>query len=83
MGRPINPVDLHCVMSALDPTTSEPLAVPPTDSDVLVTLIVDPATGKLMDPQREDQRYRLVAPVVPGVAPSGLVLYWDMSVRRY
>ena len=83
MGRVLNPLDLHCVFSALDPDSGEPLATPPTDTDVVVTLAVDPATGRLTTPEQEDQKYRIVAPVIPGVAPSGLVLYWDATVRKY
>jgi hypothetical protein len=70
-----NPVDRHVIISALDPTTGQQLALPPdNEQDVLVTF-VQPA-GLVVD-----KILMFTSPVKP-TAPAGVPAIYECTVRR-
>lgn len=69
LGRTLDPLDNKALVSA------KGLTIPPdSEKDRLVTLV--PGTNT------EESIYRIVARPRP-LAPAGVVLYWELTVRKY
>lgn len=69
--RPTNPTDRQVLVSALAPTGA--VLDPPPDQQQDILVMFDPNTGL-------DQELRLTEPV-GRLAPAGLVVFWDLTVR--
>lgn len=73
-GTMIDPTYRKALVSPLAPDGSV-LDAPSRESDTLVTFIPD------TDPPQEYEKLKIMAPP-DKISPTGIVLYWKLSVRR-
>jgi hypothetical protein len=72
-----NPTDRKVIMSPIDPSTGQPLAIPPdNEQDVLVTFVQPLAATPI-----QNEVLPLTCKPKP-TAPAGVTVLWEFTVRR-